>query len=54
MKAVSLARFELKEAKPEWFEWTGYLEKGFEPEGTLRNGTAAAVAVWFDCFEQGG
>lgn len=41
-KAVSLARFELEEAKPEWFEWTGYLEKGFEPEVRFRNGTAAA------------
>ena len=41
-KAVSLATFELEEAKPEWFEWTGYLEKGFEPEVRFRNGTAAA------------
>ena len=41
-KAVSLTRFELEEAKPEWFEWTGYLEKGYEPEVRFRNGTAAA------------
>ena len=40
--AVSLTTFELEEAEPEWFEWTGYLEKGFEPEVRFRNGTAAA------------
>ena len=41
-KSVSLTSFELKEAEPEWFEWTGYLEKGYEPEVRFRNGTAAA------------
>ena len=40
--AVSLTTFELKEAEPEWFEWTGYIEKGYEPEVRFRNGTAAA------------
>jgi len=39
---VSLTTFELEEAEPEWFEWTGYLEKGYEPEVRFRNGTAAA------------
>ncbi len=28
-KSVSLTSFELEEAEPEWFEWTGYLEKGY-------------------------
>ena len=41
-KSVSLTSFELKEAQPQWFEWTGYLEKGYEPEVRFRNGTAAA------------
>ena len=41
-KAVSLTTFELEEEQPEWFEWTGYLEKGYEPEVRFRNGTAAA------------
>jgi hypothetical protein len=40
--AVSLTTFELQEADPGWFEWTGYLEKGYEPEVRFRNGTAAA------------
>ena len=40
--AVSLTTFELEEAEPGWFEWTGYLEKGYEPEVRFRNGTAAA------------
>ena len=41
-KSVSLTSFELEKAEPEWFEWTGYLEKGYEPEVRFRNGTAAA------------
>ena len=41
-KSVSLSTFELTESTPEWFEWTGYLEKGYEPEVRFRNGTAAA------------
>ena len=31
-KSVSLTSFELKEEQPQWFAWTGYLEKGYEPE----------------------
>ena len=41
-KSVSLSSFELTESEPQWFEWTGYLEKGYEPEVRFRNGTAAA------------
>ena len=41
-KSVSLTSFELTDAKPQWFEWTGYLEKGYEPEVRFRNGTTAA------------
>ncbi len=41
-KSVSLALFELTDAKPKWFEWKGYLEKGYEPEVRFRNGTSAA------------
>ena len=38
---ISLARVELTDEKPQWFEWTVYLEKGFEPEVRFRNGTVA-------------
>ena len=41
-KSVPLTSFELSGAEPEWFEWTGYLEKGYEVEVRFRNGTAAA------------
>ena len=41
-KSVSLSSFELTESEPQWFEWTVYLEKGYEPEVRFRNGTAAA------------
>jgi hypothetical protein len=41
-KSVPLTSFELTGAEPEWFEWTGYLEKGYEIEVRFRNGTAAA------------
>ena len=41
-KMVSLTTYELTSAEPEWFEWTGYLEKGYEPEVRFRNGTSAA------------
>ena len=41
-KSVPLTSFELTGAEPEWFEWTGYLEKGYEVEVRFRNGTAAA------------
>ncbi len=40
-KMVSLTTYELTSAEPEWFEWTGYLEKGYEPELRFRNGTSA-------------
>ncbi|MBG30339.1 MAG: hypothetical protein CMI31_10115 [Opitutae bacterium] len=41
-KSLSLASFELTDAEPQWFEWTGYLEKGYEVEVRFRNGTEAA------------
>ena len=41
-KSVPLTSFELTGAEPQWFEWTGYLEKGYEVEVRFRNGTAAA------------
>ena len=41
-KSVPLTSFELSGAEPEWFVWTGYLEKGYEVEVRFRNGTAAA------------
>jgi hypothetical protein len=41
-KSIPLTSFELTGAEPEWFEWTGYLEKGYEVEVRFRNGTAAA------------
>ena len=34
----SLALVELINEEPQWFEWTGYLEKGYEPEVRFRNG----------------
>jgi len=40
-KMVSLTTYELTSAEPAWFEWTGYLEKGYEPEVRFRNGTSA-------------
>ncbi|MBT4013744.1 MAG: DUF1592 domain-containing protein [Planctomycetaceae bacterium] len=39
---VSLTTYELTSAEPQWFEWTGYLEQGYEPEVRFRNGTSAA------------
>ena len=41
-KMVSLARIELTNNQPEWFEWDVYLEAGFEPEIRFRNGPLAA------------
>ena len=41
-KMVSLARIELTNEQPEWFEWDVYLEAGFEPEVRFRNGPLAA------------
>lgn len=37
-KMVSLSTYELTSAEPQWLEWTGYLEKGYEPEVRFRNG----------------
>ncbi|MGB0759217.1 MAG: DUF1592 domain-containing protein [Rubripirellula sp.] len=39
---TSLARIELTEAEPQWFEWDVYIEAGFEPEVRFRNGPMAA------------
>ena len=39
---TSLARIELTNEEPKWFEWTVYLETGFEPEVRFRNGPLAA------------
>ncbi len=41
-KHVSLTRIELTNEEPEWFQWTGYLEKGFQPEIRFRNGPLSA------------
>ena len=51
-KSVSLSSFELTESEPQWFEWTGYLEKGYEPEVRFRNGTAAAKRLDPSVIEQ--
>ncbi|MFP6700334.1 MAG: DUF1592 domain-containing protein, partial [Planctomycetaceae bacterium] len=40
-RSVSLSAYELGSAEPQWFEWTGYLEKGYEPEVRFRNGPSA-------------
>ncbi len=39
---VSLARIELTNEEPQWFEWEVYLEAGFEPEVRFRNGPMSA------------
>ena len=41
-KMISLARVELTNEEPEWFEWDVYVEAGFEPEVRFRNGPMAA------------
>ena len=41
-KMTSLARIELTKEEPEWFQWQGYVEAGFEPEVRFRNGPLAA------------
>ncbi len=41
-RLVPLATFELTTEEPRWFEWNGYLEKGYEPEVRFRNGPIAA------------
>ena len=37
----SLARVELTDEKPQWFEWDVFIEEGFEPEVRFGNGTIA-------------
>ena len=39
---TSLARVELTSEKPQWFEWTVFMEAGYEPEVRFRNGPLAA------------
>ena len=41
-KMTSLARIELTNEEPKWFEWKVYMESGFEPEVRFRNGPLAA------------
>ena len=41
-RMTSLARIELTNEQPEWFEWNVYIEAGFEPEVRFRNGPLAA------------
>lgn len=41
-KMTSLARVELTNEEPQWFEWKVYLERGYEPEVRFRNGPLAA------------
>lgn len=41
-KMISLARVELTNEDPQWFEWNVFLESGFEPEVRFRNGPLAA------------
>ena len=41
-KMISLARIELINEEPQWFEWTVYMEAGYEVEVRFRNGPLAA------------
>ena len=41
-KMTSLARIELTNVEPKWFEWKVYMEAGYEPEVRFRNGPLAA------------
>ena len=41
-KMTSLARIELTNEEPEWFQWNVYMEAGYEPEVRFRNGPLAA------------
>jgi hypothetical protein len=41
-KMTSLARVELTNEEPKWFEWDVYMEAGYEPEIRFRNGPLAA------------
>ena len=37
----SLARVELTDENPQWFEWNVFIEEGYEPEARFGNGTIA-------------
>ncbi len=41
-KMTSLARIELTNEEPRWFQWNVYMEAGYEPEVRFRNGPLAA------------
>ncbi|MCP4785359.1 MAG: DUF1592 domain-containing protein [Fuerstiella sp.] len=41
-KMTSLARVELTNEDPRWFEWEVYMDAGYEPEVRFRNGPLAA------------
>jgi len=41
-KMNSLARIELTDEEPQWFQWNVYMEAGYEPEVRFRNGPLAA------------
>lgn len=41
-KMTSLARVELTNEEPQWFEWRVHIEAGYEPEIRFRNGPLAA------------
>ena len=41
-KMTSLARVELTDETPRWYEWDVYMEAGYEPEVRFRNGPLAA------------
>jgi hypothetical protein len=41
-KMTSLARVELTNEEPQWFQWNVYMEAGYEPEVRFRNGPMAA------------
>ena len=41
-KMTSLARIELTNEEPQWFQWNVYIEAGYEPEIRFRNGPLAA------------
>mgnify|MGYP006879433337 CR=1 FL=1 len=41
-KMTSLARIELTNEEPQWFEWDVYMEAGYEPEIRFRNGPMSA------------
>ncbi len=41
-KMTSLARIELTNEEPQWFQWDVYMEAGYEPEVRFRNGPLSA------------